>query len=171
MISDPRPLLVLDANVYITAHRNYYALHLCPGFWHCLIHFLHEGRLLSIDRVRDELVEHEDTLSEWVKSAPIGLFATSLEDEVTNSYRKVMAWVYSNEQFSDQSKNEFSRGADGWLVAYAEVHNAILVTLERYAAEAKNRVPLPNVCEQFGVPRLDTFEMLGELGVHFHWEP
>ena len=126
---------------------------------------------MSIDRVRDELVEHEDTLSEWVKRAPTGLFATSLEDEVTNYYRRVMAWVYSNEQFTDQAKNEFSRGADGWLVAYAKAHNAILVTLERYAAEARKRVPLPNGCEQFGVPRLDTFEMLGELGVRFDWQP
>ena len=171
MTGDPLPMLVLDANVYISAHRNYYGLHLCPGFWSCLIHFCHEGRILSIDRVRDELVDHEDPLSQWVKNAPIELFTSSLEDAVTVSYREVMAWVYANTQFSLQAKNEFSRGADGWLVAYARAHDAILVTLERYAAEAKRRVPLPNVCEQFGVLRMDTFEMLSELGVRFDWHP
>ena len=171
MTGPPQPLFVLDANVFITAHRSYYALNLCPGFWDCLIHFFHEGRLMSIDRIRDELIDHDDPLSEWVKRAPTELFATSLEDAVTDSYRDVMAWVYANDQFSPQAKNDFSRGADGWLVAYAKVHNATLVTLETYHQGARRRVPLPNVCKQFSVLRMDTFKMLSELGVRFDWHP
>ena len=171
MTGQPQPLYLLDANVYITAHRSYYALEVCPGFWDCLIHHFNAGRLLSIDRVHAELVSQDDALSRWVEKAPAELFVSSMEEQVTDAYREVMRWVYGNPQFFQNAKDEFSRGADGWLVAYARVHNATLVTLERYAAEARNKVPLPNVCEQFGVLRKDTFEMLSELGVHFGWCP
>lgn len=82
-----------------------------------------------------------------------------------------MSWVYANVQFSPQAKDEFSRGADGWLIAYAKVHDAILVTLETYQQNVRRRVPIPNVCYQFGVARVDTFEMLRKLNVRFDWRP
>ena len=165
-------LFALDANVFITAHRIYYAFDLCPGFWDCLIHYFNAGRILSIDRVRSELLEQDDALSRWVDAdCPTAMFVTSLESGVTDAYREVMGWVYANNQFYAQAKNEFSRGADGWVVAYARAHNAIVVTLETYQPDVRRRVPLPNVCEQFGVPCVDTFEMLRELGVRFDWRP
>ena len=43
--------------------------------------------------------------------------------------------------------------------------NAIVVTNERPHPAARNRVPLPNVCEQFGVTYKDTFFMLKALGI------
>lgn len=98
-------------------------------------------------------------------------FVPSLGQTVTDAYREVMRWVYANDQFAIQAKNEFSQGADGWLVAYARAHDVMLVTLERYAPEARSKVPLPNVCRQFGVPCIDTFEMLRRLGARFDWRP
>ena len=65
---------------------------------------------MSIDRIRDELIDHDDPLSEWVKRAPTELFATSLEDAVTDSYRDVMAWVYANDQFPPPSEERLSPG-------------------------------------------------------------
>ena len=55
-MNNRRPLFVLDTNVFIGAHRRYYALDLCPGFWECLTHYCYENRLRSIDRVRDEIL-------------------------------------------------------------------------------------------------------------------
>ena len=162
-------LFVLDANVFITAHRSYYALNLCPGFWDCLIHYFNAERIVSIDRVRDELVGYGDALSDWTKGAPPELFVPSLEEPVTDAYREVMRRVYDNPQFIPQAKDDFSRGADGWLVAYARTYGGILVTLETYRQNVKKRVPLPNVCDQFGVAWMDTFAMLSELGVRFGW--
>ena len=124
---------------------------------------------MSIDRVRDELVGYGDDLSHWVANSASEWFVPSLEETVTDAYREVMRWVYANVQFSSQAKDEFSRGADGWLVAYARAHNSALVTLEAYQPNVMRRVPLPNVCDQFDVPRMNTFEMLDELGVRFEW--
>ena len=171
MSSQLQRLFVLDANVFITAHRSYYPLNLFPGFWHCLIHHFHNGRILSIDRVRGELVGYGDEISDWVQDAPAEMFVPSSEKPVNDAYQEAMSWVNGNAQFYTQAKYEFSQGADGWLVAYAMEHNAILVTLETFQQNVKRRVPIPNVCEQFDVDRMDTFEMLCELGVRFDWDP
>ncbi len=165
------PIFVADANLFIEAHRRYYGFDLCPGFWECLVHYSGQRQLVSIDRVRTELVGYGDELSDWVKDAPDDLFVSSLEEAVTEEYREVMRWVYGNQQFYRNAKDEFSSGADGWLVAYARVHNAILVTQEEPQLNVRRRVPLPNVCNQFGVIRQNTFEMLRDLGVSFNWQP
>ena len=169
MANTMQPLFLTDSNLYIEAYRRYYSFDICPGFWECLVHFCRGQRLLSIDRVRSELVGYGDDLSDWARNAPDELFVSSLEPHVTEVYREVMRWVYSNPQFFRGAKDEFSRGADGWLVAYARAHGRVLVTQEEPQPNAKKRVPLPNVCDQFGVVRINTFEMLRDLGVSFGW--
>ena len=62
-------VFVLDANVFMEAHRRYYARDICPGFWACLSDHCKNARLLSIDRVRSEIADG-DALSAWVEEAP-----------------------------------------------------------------------------------------------------
>ena len=164
-----RSLFVLDTNVFIEAHRRYYAQDLCPGFWECLTHYCNEGQTLSIDRVRDEILISSDQLSEWVNQAPDDLFLSSAEPLVVNAFIEMMDWVQGNGQFQPEAKVEFASVADGWLAAYARVYNAVVVTQEVFNPDVRKRVPLPNVCRQFGVDCRDTFEMLRELEVCFHW--
>lgn len=161
-------VFVLDANVFIEAHRRYYALDLCPGFWVCLTHYCLETRLFSIDRVRRE-IDEGDTLSHWVKGAPDELFVSSAEALVVDTFADIMAWVRGNVQFLPEATAEFATDADGWLAAYAKVHGAVLVTQEVYNADVTRKVPLPNVCHQFGVATQDTFSMLRKLEVRFSW--
>jgi hypothetical protein len=78
-----------------------------------------------------------------------------------------MSWVQAQEQFSDAAKADFAAGADGWLVAYARSKGLIVVTHEVLDPSIRRKVPIPNVCEAFGVSYVDTFEMLRELGVRF----
>ena len=163
---------MLDANVFIGAHRNYYSLDFCPGFWDCVIRHFHDGRLLSIDKVRDEIYntgkpQKPDALLTWTKAAPRDLFVSSSDQPVMDAYRDLINWIQNNHQYKREAKDEFASVADGWLAAYAKAHNAIVVTHEVLAPDAKKRVPLPNVCRQFNVPYLNTFEMLRHLGVQF----
>ncbi len=169
MINQVRSLFVLDTNVFVEAHRRYYAQDLCPGFWDCLTHYCSEGRVLSIDRVRDEILSNQDQLSDWVNQVPDDLFISSAEPEVVNAFTDMMDWVQRNEQFLPEAKVEFASVADGWLSAYARVHNAVVVTQEIFNQDARKRVPLPNVCRQFDVDYRDTFGMLRELEVSFDW--
>jgi Domain of unknown function (DUF4411) len=47
--------------------------------------------------------------------------------------------------------------------------NAYVVTNEQPRLESKNRILLPDVCAQFNVQYLNTFEMLKELAVRYEW--
>lgn len=172
MSTPPPPAFLLDANVFIEAHRRYYGFALCPGFWDCLLHCSSNGQLLSIDRVKAELAGSGDELSAWATSAPAEFFASSLDGLVAEQYREVVRWVYGNAQFLKSAQDDFcSGGADPWLVAYARVYGGIIVTQEVTRPEARSRVPLPNVCDQFNIAYLDTFTMLRRLGARFEWAP
>lgn len=170
-MNESHPLFLLDADVLIGAHRRYYALDLCPGFWECLIHHCGENRVRSIDRVRDEILINSDRLAGWVKQAPVDLFVSSADTAVTDTYIDINHWVQTNRQFQPQAKEKFARAADGWVATYAKVNNSVVVTQEVFSANVKKTVPLPNVCQQFGVKYCDTFEMLNVLDVRFDWEP
>lgn len=161
-------MFLLDANVFIEAHRRYYALDLCPGFWECLSYHARQRRLSSIDRVQAE-IRGSDALSRWVRGAPDELFVSSADPEVASTFKEMMTWVHQNSQFWLQAKSEFAVAADGWLAAYAKIHGAVVVTQEAASLNVKRRVPLPNVCDQFGVVTRDTFTMLRELEVRFDW--
>lgn len=159
------PAFVLDADVFITAKNLYYAFDLAPGFWKSLINHAGNGRILSIDYVKGELEKGKDQLAQWAKNDFSHAFISTDEEDVQKSYREIMTWVQAQNQFSDAAKADFARGADGWLVAYAKAKGCIVVTLETINPDIKRKVPIPNVCQAFGVQFVDTFEMLRRLGV------
>ena len=87
--------------------------------------------------------------------------------EVMDVYSKIMAWSKSHSNYSDQARAKFAESADGWLVAFAHVHNTIVVTNEKSAPHSTKSVKHPDVCQEFGVQQRDAFAMLRSLGVRF----
>ena len=159
---------LLDANVFIEARRRYYSFQLVPGFWESLIWYHNQNRLESIDRVKVELIDEE--LEQWAeKVAPPTFFVSTDESAVIDAYGKIQSWAQGHPQFSPEAKAEFASNADAWLVAYAKVKGLVLITQEVLAPESRKKIPIPNVCIQFGVPYGDTFQMLKELGVELTW--
>lgn len=165
MTSDPT--YVLDANVFIEAARRYYAFDLAPRFWESLAHHAANGRIRSIDRVKQELDRGKDELATWLDSNFSHAIASTDETDVIQAFSQIMTWVQGQSQFSEAAKAEFANGADGWLVAYTKVTGNVIVTQEVPAPDARRKVPLPNVCQSFSVQFVDTFEMLRTLGVRF----
>jgi len=82
-------------------------------------------------------------------------------------YRRLIAWMREQGQYTNRAKDDFADGADGWVVAHAIAHSCIVVTQERGSATAKKRIPIPNACPQFGARCIDTFDMLRALRVQF----
>ena len=158
---------VLDTNVFVEAAKHYYAFDLVPAFWNCLITHSNDGRVKSIDRVKKEIEKGNDQLAEWAKNDFASAFCNTDDTDIHQRYGDIITWVNNNKQFSDAAKAEFARGADGWLIAYAEVNKYTVVTHEREDPLIKRKVPIPNVCNAFGVSFIDTFEMLRKLGVQF----
>lgn len=163
---------LVDSDVFITAKNLYYAFDICPGFWTGVVYHHGNGRVFSVDRVRSELLAGHETedLVRWVRNeVPDAFFVPVGTGPVVQAYRDIMLWVQRHPRYFDHAKAKFATGADGWLDAYARVHDVIVVTNEQSAPESRKEVKLPDVCDQFGVQRSNTFSMLRELRVKFSW--
>jgi len=156
---------VLDANVFIQAARHYYAFDIAPSYWQTLIDHAKNKQVLSIDRVKDELDRGRDDLDGWANDSFQEFFVSTSSEDVIVAYREVMAWSQGQAQFTDAAKAEFAGVADGWLVAYALAKGCIVVTHEQFNPTIRRRVKIPNVCQVFGIPFIDTFQMMRALGV------
>lgn len=166
----PQVQYAIDADVLMAAHHHHYAPDLCPGFWNCLEYYFQNGRLVLIDRVQAEITS-PTVLVDWVdQSIASGLVAATNAPSVVATYQQMSDWVRHNPQYLPAALDGFARAADGWLAAYARVHGLTLVTNEASAPNARNRVPLPELCSQFGVHYINTFNLLRELGVQFAWQ-
>ena len=165
----PAPL-VLDSDVFIAAKNAYYAFDICPGFWNGILRAFQQGSVRSIDRIKNELLlgRKEEDLVRWVTNkVPAAFFHDSNADDVSSAFADVMLWVQRNGQYFDRAKAKFATEADGWLVAYSMVHRTVVVTNEQPRPDSRNRVLLPDVCDQFHVPYKNTFVMLRELALQF----
>ena len=119
--------------------------------------------MFSIDRVYDELMYHEDDLSEWSHRNRF-MFISTRDEEIERVYADMTEWVRRKRRA--EALDEFSGAADGWLAAYASVTNSTLVTHEQPAPNSRNHIKLPDVCEEFDIPYVNTFDMLRKLGIH-----
>ena len=147
------------------AFRKYYAFEIAPIFWEKLKDEASSDHLLSIDHVKVELRRGKDELAQWAENEFANAFVSTDGKDVVESYAQITQWVQAQSQFKDSAKAEFFGGAEGWLVAYAEVHDCVVVTLEVFNRDIKRKVPIPNVCQAFNVPFCDTFAMLRALKV------
>jgi predicted nucleic acid-binding protein len=165
-MTEESPKFLLDSNVLITAHRSYYAFDICPGFWEAVKAGHAAGRVYSTQRVLDELRRGADVLVDWVENElQEGFFLDDSSAVVISEYAPMMQWVQSRD-YHTSAKTKFASDADGWLVATAKHSGHILVTHET-RNDAKARVPMPNVCEHFGVNYCNTYEMLRALACSF----
>ena len=159
-----------DTNVLVAAYRHHYAPDICPGFWAALSHHIDTGRLLIIDRVFVEIVSPTE-LVQWVEHATSYSFAVTRTQPVADAYRQLIDWVQDNPQFNAAARADFARAADGWLAAYAMANGAAVVTNDVSAPQSQSTIKLPDLCRQFDIPCVNTFEMLRDLEVRLEWGP
>lgn len=163
---------ILDSDVFITAKNRYYSFAICPGFWDSLLYFYESEVIGSIDHVRSEILRgrKSEDLVQWVENElPPAFFKETGTESIVNAFSEIMLWVQRNPQYYDHAKAKFATDADGWLVAYAMVHDAVVVTNEQPQPQSHKRVAIPDICSQFNVTYKDTFEMLHELKVRYEW--
>jgi hypothetical protein len=160
------PPCLLDANVFIEACNRYYAFDIVPAFWTKLVELASNVRVLSIDRVKDEL-QQPVALNQWANGSFHSWFVSTNENDVIQAYAAIMQWAQGQTQYSAAAKAEFAgaTNADPWLVAYAQVKGLVVVTHETLNTTIKRKIPIPNVCVAFGVQYMDSFAMLRALQV------
>lgn len=161
---------ILDSNVFIEAHRRYYSFDIAPAFWAFLVNSGNEDKIISIDRVYDEIVNGNDKLAEWIQEDfSFAIKETNTEAEVIGKYGEIMEWANEQTQFTQAAMDEFARveNADPWVIAYASAKNCVVVTQEVFDRTIRKKIPIPNVCIDFDIKFIDTFTLLRELNFQF----
>jgi hypothetical protein len=152
----------IDANVLIQAKNGPYSFAFNKSFWIWLDGQLGKGNIVAPKRVYDEIVRNEDPgdqLTKWVKNRREKGLCLKPSKEVQEALRSIVDQVWS--QYAQAPALEFSRGADPWLIAHALQDNGVVVTHESARQpQAKHRVLIPNVCSDFNLKCIDTYEML-----------
>lgn len=163
----------LDANVFIEAWNRYYSIEIAPSFWETLIQWSQEGRVFSLMVVYEEIARGKDELAQWCRDKAKSLFVDHTVGEVPRIYGKMANEIM--QKYEKSKADEFLAGADLWLIAYAKVHNAVVVTQEAPSGKLDvgkdgkigSKVKIPDVCRAFEVECIDTFEMLRRLKFQF----
>jgi hypothetical protein len=161
----PRKFL-LDADTFMSAHRQYYRFSFCPAYWHALLVHHENKQLASIEPVRKELLRGKDALAAWVKEKAPKTFFKGIEDTaVVKAFADLNQWVATRPELTPEARARFAGAADGWLVAYAQVNNYAVCTYEVSRPESRANIKLPDVAVYCGVSCLTPHDMLEELGV------
>lgn len=156
---------IIDANIFITAHRQIYPFDIAPGFWEQLVEKASD-KIIIIEGVHKEILKGEDILADWYREQSLKFTILRIPDQkVIESYSKIINAVIENEQYKQSAKEEFASKADSWLCAYALAYGHTIVTLEKYQAEIKNRIKIPNVCVEFGIRYIDLLQFMREVGI------
>ena len=163
-------LHLLDANVLITANRDYYPLNRVPEFWEWLVHHGNEGSVKMPIEIVEEIRDGTDALARWLsESEHLDALCLGEEAEVGLVQRVI------NEGYaSDLADHEVEKiGRDPFLISYALRSRAdrYIVTTEvsKPSRQRANR-HLPDVCTQFGILWMDSFKLVRALDFYTTWQ-
>jgi len=164
-------LFVVDSNFFIEAHRSTYPLDVAHSFWNKVKQLAHDKKIVSIDKVKKEIYDHEDALKQWcVANLPNDFFKDTTT--VLTEYGQVAAWAGSRSgHYLPNALAEFLHAdeADAYIVAYtlADKVNSVLVTQETSEPNRRNKIKIPEPCNALGVQYCNTIDMFRRLGETF----
>lgn len=169
-------LYLLDANVLITAHDEYYPISRIPHFWEWII----ENSVLDRIKMPYEMIAEikkgsannrvdaeDDELVRWLREENREknlLYNDSADRALVNRvYRE-------GYELPQPTRDELQKiGKDPLLIAYALAKiDAAIVTLESKQENAtdamrRHKRSIPFVCRKLGIRCIDTFDLIREL--------
>lgn len=157
---------LLDSDALISAKTLYYRPSYCRAFWEWLEECRAAGAIVSIDKVRDELLNGDETdhLVQWARDRDADGFFLSTRGTMSK-YGEVANWAQSKRPaFKEGALRKFlhANAADAWLIAYAASAPSeyIIVTNEVSAPESRRDIKLPDAAHALGVKTMHLFELL-----------
>lgn len=160
---------VVDSNFFIQAHRATYPLDVAVSFWGKVKQLAIDGKIISIDKVKNEIYQNDDELKKWcVANLPDIFFKDT--SQVIQEYTQIVNWAVSRRShFQQKALDEFldADEADAWLISYSFANHNTIITQEILQPEKKNKIKIPDACIPFGIHYMNTIEMFRQLGEQF----
>jgi hypothetical protein len=150
-------LYLLDANVLIRAHEDYYPIDRVPQFWEWLIAEANAGRIKMPLEIHDEIAISNGPLKDWIVDRDVKE-ALILDEEVDAAlFNRVLDEAYGA-GLTEAEMEEIGR--DPFLAAYSIGQERAVVTKEvSRPSKLRARRKLPDVCTQFAVPWMNDFAL------------
>jgi len=151
-------LHLLDANVVIRAHADYYPLDRLPPFWAWLLSMAEAGRVA----IFEEVCRSPDLLGQWLRRPEVR--KAIVLDEPTNmaAVQRVIARGYAPD-LNDVELLSMTR--DPFLVAAALGGPDRVVATREVSKPKKQRAnrKVPDVCATMGIECISDFELWRRL--------
>lgn len=155
-------MYLLDANVLIRAHEDYYPLDRIPQFWDWLLVKAEVDRVKMPFEIYDEIASGRGILREWIAGVNVRN-AIVLGQEVDQTiFNNVLDTAYA----ADLTEEELEAvGRDPFLVTYGMMGNARTIVTKEVSRPSKRRGrrKVPDACDIMGVRWITDFAFFREL--------
>lgn len=158
-----RVLYLLDANVLIRAHEDYYPIDRIPQFWAWLAALGNNGIAKVPYEIYGEISVSAGPLHDWL----IDLSVTKsliLDQKIDPAHLNQVLTAGYAPDLNDSEIEEI--GQDPFLIAYALPNPAgFTIVTKEVSAPSKQRANrrVPDVCKGFGIRCINDFEFYREL--------
>jgi hypothetical protein len=168
-------LYLVDANVLITAHNDYYPIDGVPEFWDWLLHQATIGIVKMPFEIYEEIKlggkdTQKDMLYNWVADGAVKKALLLGENVSAPLVSKCTKDGYA----PDLTDSELLQiGRDPFLIAYAMVSpkDRCIVSNEVSApSKTRHKRKIPDVCTTMGVQCYNIFQMMRMLGFKTGWK-
>ncbi len=158
---------LLDANFFITPSRTIFSMDICLGFWAKIRQLAYEGKIFTLDKVKEEIFVNDDDLKRWMEENLSESFYLSTQDKGVMLQLQRIVEREKQSDYTQKAKKKFLRldKADIYLVSYALAYPAewCVVSYERPAPTKQGEIKLPDICSQFNVRCMLPEEMFREM--------
>jgi hypothetical protein len=167
-------LYLVDANVLITAHNNYYPIDGVPEFWEWLLHQAEAALVKMPFEIYEEIKQggkdqQKDMLYGWASDATVKKHLVMDEEVVQSHLVSCTKQGYAPDLTDDEL---LQIGRDPFLIAYAMAspNNRCVVSNEVSAlTKTRHNRKVPDVCTAMGVQCCSIFAMTRALGFKTGW--
>ena len=149
---------LLDANVLITAQRDYYPMDCVPQFWDWIAHHAKGDRIKIPRPIWDEITPHDSDLETWMKDHKRDLILDP--DDSDKLIQKVFDAYAPNLNVTEIEKI----GKDPFLIAAAKYYRATVVSKEgsKPSATRANR-KIPDICGRLQIKCITDYQLIRDL--------
>lgn len=155
-------IFLIDANVLIRAHEDFYPVDRIPQFWEWLFDMAEQGSIKMPRQIYNEVAPFKGLLSDWLRQAEIR--DALVLDEPTNP--ALVQQVLTEGYAPDLTDVELEKiGQDPFLIAAAMNGPARTIVTKEGSKPSTQRAKrrIPDICGDFGVPVITDFHLYRTL--------
>lgn len=165
-------IYLLDANVLISAHLQYYAIDSVPEYWEWLQYMAQQGHLKMPIEIFEEVKDgpkEKDLLFDWLQEEENKKALILPGDANPGLVQNVITTGYADDLNDDEVEQ---LGRDPFLIAHAmaDIGRCVVTAEVSQPKKQRQNKKVPDVCNALGVAWCDPYTFVRKLGFSTNWK-